>query len=295
MAGGARIARGLGLGLLVSVMLVSGCSQQRVVVATMVPIMEGALAEAFSSGDVATAREAIPSQILLIRGLCRADSDRVETWTTVTQLYASYALTFIEADDPARAARLYREGMELGLVFLKRTAWLADAWQAGPDTLRAEIAARQPTELAPIMMWSAVCLGKHVLGNLDRPREMADLPYAHVLTDAVIDLAPDYFFGMPHALKGIMHASTPLGLGGDLEAAAEQFRIAREIAGERFVFHDVFFARYYCVTALDEELFVATLERVLATPVDRCREVRLINLVAQQRARDLLAEREDLF
>ncbi|MBD3237148.1 MAG: hypothetical protein GF330_10615 [Candidatus Eisenbacteria bacterium] len=290
-----KMPPGLAVALLATLLLVAGCSKQRVVVSTMVPVIDGALTEAFSSGDVATAREAIPSQILLIRGLCRADSDRVETWTIVTQLYAAFALTFVEIDDPPRAARLYREGMELGLAFLKRIDWFAEAWRRGPDALRAEIAQRHPTDLAPIMMWSAACLGKHVLGNLDRPREMADLPYAHVLADAAIRLDPGYFYGMPHALKGVMHASTPLGLGGDLEAAAEQFALARQYAGEQFIFHDVLFARHYCVTALDEACFVQTLERVLATPPECCRQVRLINLVAQQHAHALLAEREALF
>jgi hypothetical protein len=272
-----------------------GCSVQKLTVATMVPVIGGALDEGYASGDIATAREAIPSQMLLLRGLCRADSGRIEIWTFTVQLYGSFALTFIEPDDPQRAARLYREGMELGLNFLKRVDWFGEAWEMGPDELRAEIAKRKAADLAPLMMWTSACLGKHVLGNLDRPREMADLPYAYVLSDAAIALAGDYFYGMPHALKGVMLAATPLGLGGDLDESRKHFRKAMEIGGEGFLLHQVLFARYFCVAALKEDLFVRTLEKVIGQPEDDLPAARLINLLAREQAVALLQERESLF
>ncbi len=274
---------------------VTGCSMQKIAASSMVPIVEDSLIEAYASADIETVREALPSQLLLLRGVCQSDLEKTELWTPAVQLYASYALIFVEAEDPDRAARLYDEGMDLGLRFLKRRSWIRTAWDKGPDALREEIGRRQPRDLAPIMMWTAACLGKHVLNNLDRPREVADLPYVYVLSDAAIELEGDYYYGMPHVLKGIMLSLTPPMLGGDKEEADRLFQTAFEITQRRFLYHHVLYANYYCVPMLDEDLFQEILREVLDAPEGLLPEARLIGLLARERAQRLLDAREDLF
>ncbi len=285
-------------GLLLSGLLLSGltgCSMQKLAVSSMVPIMDGALVEAYASGDVATVRDALPGQILLLRGVCHTDPDRIETWTTLTQLYASYGLIFVEDDDPDRAARLYAEGMTLGLRFLHRRDWFHEAWERGPDALRATIAQRRPAELGPIMTWTAACLGKHVLFNLDDMEALADLPYVYVLTDAAIELVPGYSYGMPFVLKALMLSLTPPMLGGDLEEAHRLFGRAFEVTERRFLLYQLYYARYYCTASLDEACFQATLEEIATAPENLDPDVRLVNRVARQRAERLAAEWEDWF
>ena len=111
----------------------AGCSVQKLAVYSMVPLVDASLREAYASGDIQTVRDAIPGQLMLLRGVCRSDPDRVETWTAAVQLYASYALIFIEDEDPQRAARLYAEGKDLGLRFLRRRGWFDQAWRAVGD------------------------------------------------------------------------------------------------------------------------------------------------------------------
>jgi hypothetical protein len=275
--------------------LVTGCSMQKLAASSMAPIVEASLTEAFSSGDIQTAREAIPGQLLLLRGVCRTDPDKTELWTAAVQLYASYALIFIEPEDPERAGRLYDEGMDLGLRFLMRRAWFREAWDLGPDSLRAQIARRSPRDLAPLMMWTSACLGKHVLNNLDRPRDVADLPFVHVMADAAIEMDGDYFYGMPHVLKAILLSMTPRMLGGDPEEADRHFQVAFEMTERRFLSLHTLYARHYCVPTLQEELFEDVLREVLDAPDDIFPEVRLVNRVARRRAQLLLEMREDLF
>jgi hypothetical protein len=273
----------------------AGCSVQKLVVASMVPVIDDSMVEAYASGDVQTVREGLPGQILLLRGLCRSDPARLETWTAATQLYASFAIIFVEDEDPQRAARLYAEGKDLGLRYLRRLDWFDQAWQAGPDALRDAIAARAPRDLAPLMTWTAVCLGKHVLGHLDTPRELADLPYVHVLGDAAISLAPEYSFGMPYVLKALMLTLTPPMLGGDLEQADRLFQRAFDLTGRGFHIYQVFYARYFCTASLREDLFDTVLHEVLDAPEDFAPETRLVNLVAREQAARLMAAKSDLF
>jgi hypothetical protein len=232
---------------------------------------------------------------MLLRGLCRSDPGRLETWTSAAQLYTAYAMIFVEDEDPAWALDLYDEGRDLGLRFLRREAWFAAAWDKGPDALSAEIARRRPAALGPIMMWTGACLGQHVLYHQDQPREMLDLPYVHVLLDAAIELCGDYYYGMPYAAKGMVMAMIPLGLGGNLEASDRYFGKAFEISGDRFLLHHVLRARHRCVAGLDEACFVKELEDVSTAPEDLLPEVRFVNRLARERARRLLARRADFF
>jgi len=276
-------------------LLVAGCSRQKLVVTATMPLLDAAIAETYGSKDIQTARAGIPAQLMLLRGLCRNDPDRLESWTTTVQLYTSYAMLFVTEDDPAWALDLYDEGRDLGLRFLRRQDWFARAWDSGPDALRAEIARRQPRELGPIMMWTGACLGQHVLQNQEHPREMLDLPYVHVLLDAAIDLSGDYFYGMPYAAKGMVMAMIPLGLGGNLEAADRYFERAFAASGRRFLLHQVLYARHRCVAGLDEEAFVRTLQTVLDAPDDGLPEMRFANRVAKEQARRLLDRRAEFF
>jgi hypothetical protein len=280
---------------LLALLALGGCSRQKLVVTASLPLLQSAMLETYASDDVQTARAGIPAELMLLRGLCRSDPTRLETWSATVQLYASYALIFVEDDDPDWALALYDEGRGLGLRFLRRYPWFAAAWDAGPDSLRAEIARRRPVDLGPLMMWTGACLGQHVLRNQDKPMEMLDLPYVGVLLDAAIDLASDYFYGMPYAAKGMTLAMIPLGLGGNLEESDRYFQQAFKVSGDRFLLHQVLYARYWCTKALDEACFTQHLENVRSAPENLLPEMRFVNRLAKDRAERLLEQRAEYF
>jgi hypothetical protein len=273
---------------------VSACSRQKLVVASTAPLIAASMEEVYRSSDVETVRRGLPAQILLMRGLCRSDPDRLDSWITTVQLYASYAMIFVGDEETEYQTRLYSEGRELGLRFLRHLEWFDAAWRAGPDSLRAELEDRRPRELAPLLMWTAACLGQYVLHNQDNPREMLDLPYVHVMLESAIALDGDYFYGMPYVVEGITMATIPQGLGGNLAEADRYFDKAFAVTGGRYLLYAMLYARHVCVAALDEAKFVATLEAVLAAP-DELPEARFMNTVAKQRAAELLARRAEFF
>ena len=278
-----------------SLLVTTGCSVQRMAIGAMAPVIKDSLKEAYSSADVETVREALPGQMLMLRGLMRTHPGNVTICEATVQLYASYAMVFVGEDDPKRATRLYSEGKFLGLRFLKRDDWFRRAWDEGPDALRAEITRRNPKKLGPLMMWTSTCLGQFILNNMDSPRIMADLPYVSVLTDAAIELASDYYYGMPYVLKASLLAKTPPMFGGDTAEAERLFQLAFEISDRRFLFHHILYASYLCVAELNEEGFTTILEEVLAAPEDLFPEARLMNVISKERAVDLLEMKEDLF
>jgi hypothetical protein len=57
----------------------------------------------------------------------------------------------------------------------------------------------------------------------------------------------------------------------------------------------VYYAYYYARQALDKELFISTLEKVLKAPVDMPLDLTLANTVAQKKARELLHNVDEYF
>ncbi|MGD8395864.1 MAG: TRAP transporter TatT component family protein, partial [Candidatus Eiseniibacteriota bacterium] len=110
-----------------------------------------------------------------------------------------------------------------------------------------------------------------------------------------IELDAAYQWGMPHLMMGAYYAGRPRLLGGDPVRGLEHFERARQISGGRLALASLFEARYYAVQTLDEPLFERRLEEVLETSPDALPEARLLNLIAREKARALLAAREDIF
>ena len=57
----------------------------------------------------------------------------------------------------------------------------------------------------------------------------------------------------------------------------------------------VFEAKYYARAILDPDLFDRLIAETLSAPLDQAPDIRLLNTVAQRKARDLAAIKDDLF
>ena len=55
------------------------------------------------------------------------------------------------------------------------------------------------------------------------------------------------------------------------------------------------YAKHYAVRVQDRELFVETLEEIIAAPDNLLPEQNLANEIAKQQAKDLLEETDDMF
>ena len=131
--------------------------------------------------------------------------------------------------------------------------------------------------------------------SLDEPEAVADLPVIETLLDRSVELDEDFFYGIPHLLLGAFHAARPPLLGGDIEKARRHFARAGEVGEGKLLLVPVFEARYVARAELDAERFEQLLNGVLAASVDVAPEIRLLNAVAQRKARDLLSEKDEWF
>lgn len=150
-----------------------------------------------------------------------------------------------------------------------------------------------PKSGVPAMYWYASSLGKWakrkgfavLLGQKDNVK---------ATMDRVLELDPNFYYGGPHRYFGAFYAIAPAFAGGDLEKSRVHFNKSLEIAGT-FVGTKVLWAQELAVKEQDEDTFEKLLNEVIATPDDVIPEVKPEIAVEKQKARELLADQEELF
>ncbi len=276
-----------------AILLLTGCGMsRRLAISSMTPIVEQTVESVYRDRDIETVREAIPGNLMLIRGLCESNPGDRKLCALATQLYFYYAVGFIEDEDPERATLLYQQGRELGTKCLARRGWFHP--EGGVDRFITGLEKAGDKDL-PLLFWTVANWTRWISLNLGRPAAVAQLPYAEATLDRVLEIDPDYFLGMPHAMRGTLEASTPVLMGGDPESAKRHFDQAFEISGRKLLIFNVFYAQYYCRMQLDAEEFEAVLQEVLDADLDDEPDYRLLNEVARRKAMSLMERKDDLF
>lgn len=150
-----------------------------------------------------------------------------------------------------------------------------------------------PKEGVPAMYWYASSLGKWakrkgfavLLGQKDNVK---------ATMDRALELDPNFYYGGPHRYFGAFYAVAPAFAGGDLEKSRVHFNKSLEISAT-YVGTKVLWAAELAVKEQDKAMFEKLLGEVIAAPDDAIPEVKPETIVEKQKARELLAEKDELF
>jgi len=150
-----------------------------------------------------------------------------------------------------------------------------------------------PKEGVPAMYWYASALGKWakmkgfavLLGQKDNVK---------ATMDRCLELEPTFFYGGPHRYFGAFYAVAPAFAGGDLEKSKVHFNKSLEIA-PAFPGTKVLWAAELSTKEQDEDTFEKLLNEVLAAPDDAIPELVPEVLAEKGKAKELLAQQDDLF
>jgi tetratricopeptide (TPR) repeat protein len=156
-----------------------------------------------------------------------------------------------------------------------------------------EAVATVPKEGVPAMYWYASALGKWakkkgfavLLGQKDNVKATMDRCLEH---------DPTYFYGGPHRYFAAFYAIAPSFAGGDLEKSKVHFNKSLDLE-PNYLGTKVLWAAELSVKQQDEDTFEKLLAEVLAAPDDAIPELKPELLVEKGKAKELLAEQEDLF
>jgi len=123
---------------------------------------------------------------------------------------------------------------------------------------------------------------------------VADLPRVELLLKRVIEISPKYDHGTPHIYLGVLNSILPPALGGKTDIAKNHFEKARSISENKNLIAQTLYAKHYARLLFDKELHDALLNEVIQTDPNH-HELTLSNVLAQEMAKELLANSDDFF
>lgn len=251
--------------------------------------------DAVALGDARWAERTTPENVREAithwEGVAANDPGNAEVLVKLTHAYYFLADGYLRDDDDA-----YLEALDAGV------RWGERAMVASSPEFAAAIAegAKYPDAVSqagpqavPAMFWYATALGKWAkkqgFAVMLRHKDNIKITMERVLTHD-----PEFLGGAPHAYFGVFYAVAPPIAGGDLAKSREHFEAALTISTD-VLSTKVLWAAELAVKEQDEATFDRLLAEVLAADENAVPRILAENRVEQQKARELQAQRDDLF
>ncbi len=284
----------------------SGCSI-RIIAARNVANTLSESGDVFSrDDDPELIRAAVPFGLKTYESLLESVPTHEPLLLTTCRGYTQYAYAFLEGDAEAlgeaehhqqvkelrdRALNLYLRGRAFCLRAMDlRVPGSSQKVVQDPE---AALAGFEKKDVA-LLYWTAASWGAAIALGIDRPELVIDFPSVRALADRAIELDDAWSRGALHELM-ISLDSLPEALGGNSERARQHFRKAVELQQGLSPGPYVALAAGVAVPAQNREEFVQLLNAALAIDPQKDPSNRLATLIAQRRARALLAQADQKF
>ena len=286
----------------------SACSTKRYAVNVVGDMLAADDSVYASDDDIIFIGEALPFSLKLVESLLLESPDHRGLLLTASRGYVLYAYAYIHyAAELAslvdvenaralrrRARKFYLRGLGYGIRALNLSspgfekALLADPVQA---VLRIPVSFRDSD--VPYLYWSAAALGLAISVSKNDPAMLARLPEVEAMLDRALILDEAWDRGSLHEFKIAWAAAQRTGASESV--LRQHFMRALELSnGERASLF-VALAEAVSVSNQDRREFQSLLETALVVNPDADPGHRLMNAIAQRRARWLLNRSDDLF
>lgn len=253
--------------------------------------------------DPELVREAIPFGLKAMEGVLASAPDDEQLLLSAASGFTQYAYAFVQQDaefldeqDPersraglARAKKLYRRARDYGLRALE--AEYDEDFRARLNSDRpALLAELDEPEAAAFLYWTAAPWAALIALSKDDMNVVGALPAVEAMVARGLALDPDFGSGSLRELAINLEVAS-----GSLDRARAHYTRVLELTGGKKVGPHVTWAEAVAVQQQDRKLFDELLDKALAFDVDEAPQYRLVNLIAQSRARWLKSRAADLF
>lgn len=303
-----RRTRDAVIGILVVVLVTGGCSIRRYAVNTIGDVLAsgGSLYE--SDEDLVLIGDALPFSLKLIESLLAESPNHRGLLLSATRGFVLYAYAYVhdEAERLARddvhraralrdrARRLYLRAVRYALRALEHAyAGFAEQLSAQPRVAVQRIGMEAADRDTPLLYWTAVALGLAISVSKNEPTMLARLPEVEALLDRALALQEDWNAGALHEFTITWVAAR--GAQSEGEAIRRHYERALMLSHGRRASVYVAYAEAVAIPNQDRPAFMALLHEALAVDLDADPEHRLLNMIAQRRARWLLERVDELF
>ncbi len=282
--------------MLLSVLLglLNACSMAKITVRASLPLIEGGIVAMNRETDLKLAKAAIPANMSMLEGMLVNDPQNQELHEYAAQAYYGYAYGFVEDHDRRRASRLYYRGFRHGEAALAEYD-LSEAQLEGRLDALQEAVNRLDEDAVPALFWTASNLAKWIDMNRDSARSLAQMPKAVLLMQRVLELDERYFLSGAHLFFGVYYGSRSPMMGGDFARSEKHFNRARENTDNKILLADLLQAQYLERQRFDRAAFHQYLQQVVDAPADLYPAQALINVIAKQKAAELLKREDEWF
>jgi len=275
------------------VFLCEGCIQT-IALRSMGGILDNGLAAFNEESDIQLAHEALGSNLKLIEAMIKSDPENEQFLLFAAQGYNSYALAFCEDDSVERARVFYLRAKEYGMRVLLKNKKFQGALNGDMAAFREAVKTFGKDD-APAIFWTAFSWGSYVNITRTDVAGLADLSKVQALIEFVAENNPTFYYGGAYLFLGVIEGSTPKSLGGNPDKAKEYFDKCLTINHGKFLMTQLYYAKAYAVTTMNQPLFESLLQQVENASIDDVPGIRLANVIAKQKARKLLAQESELF
>jgi len=279
--------------------LLAGCSLRTMAMKNVSGVFDSAMEAYTTESDPELVRESLPATLMMIKALVVNSPDNAGLLTTAASAYTLYAHAFVmeEADrvgatdvDRARTLRsrgkaLYLRARDYGLQGLESKY---PGFRTGLNDAPDRTLQQTTTGDVPLLYWTAAAWASALSVNAQDYALLADLPVIRKMIHRALDLDEAWGEGRLHEFMISFEAGGAGGAGGSLEQAEQHFQRALELNHGHSAGTYVTAAEALAVKTQDKGRFQSLLKKALAIDADRYPDMRLANVLAQQRARWLL-------
>ena len=296
----------LGLALLLGFFTLQGCSLNRFAANRLGDALARGSSVYASDDDPDLVGSAMPFGLKTIESLLVESPHHKGLLLAASSGFTQYAYGFVQTEADfvedtdlkratalrEQAGRLYRRAMGYGVRGLEEVnpGWLqalrTDPHAALPRFQKADVAQ---------LYWTAAAWGSMISLNKTDTELGADLPQVEALMHRALELDEGFGRGAIYDFYIVYEGARPAAAGGSVERARTSLVWALQFSEGHRAAPLVSFAETVAVGIQDRAEFEKLLHQALAIDVNALPEQRLANLIAQRRARWLLARMDQLF
>lgn len=296
----------LSLALAAALLAAPGCSIKRLAVNKLGDALAGSGTTFSSDNDPELIKDAVPFSLKLMESLLAESPKHRGLLAATASGFTQYAYAFVqqEADElrstdlersrelQGRAKKLYLRARDYGLRGLAtRHRDFADALVEKPQAAVATLTKAD----VPLVYWTAAAWVAAIASDKTDSMLISDLPKIDALLERALALNEAFDRGALPSLM-ITFETVRQGVEGDAyERARKQFQRAVELSGGQLAGPYVSLAESVCIPTEQREEFLKLLDQALAVNTDAAPELRLANLIMQDRARWLKKHVDDYF
>lgn len=245
-----------------------------------------------NNDDLQLVADGAPAYLIMVDSLISKDPDNMETLATAALLYSSYADVFVK--DSQRVQKMSAKALD----YARQAVCLSEKAGCGIQTMTYDafensLPAFEKKDLLPLFALGQ-SWGGWIMANKSDPNAIADLSRIEAIMKRVIAIDETYRDGAPFLYLGTLSSFLPPALGGRPEEGRAFFEKALRLSKGKNLTAKVAYAKFYARNIFDRELHDRLLNDVLeADPYVQGHT--LVNVWAQEQAKQLLNEADDFF